>query len=486
MDNRSRLLTFLHGIEPRAWVLLNVQCNDPGRASALFRETLALFASEAATEPLARWPMRFWTILLSRPGLTVDVGLVGETASGLARIPPGPRVVFLLPMVAGLDEAHATEALGVTPRLLAQALVRARTAWADPEAHDALRELLQARIREPTAGDRKAIQALRDEALAQPAAPSAPATSKPRRWAWAAVLGLLVLVLAWLVIAVWTGRQPLVPGHSEVLPLEVTPALAPLDAAGIVTHPDYAQLAAPGDARLAEDLALLSWFAAGNGASAEASAGAATVGATSLPTSDLADFDSLPEAERELLESARSTWANLDSTTREHLSEQAKDWLGKTSAERDSLRQGIVAWDRLAPAERERQRAPFEAWQLLSNDDRMQLHLAARRWATLPAAEQAAARGQFTALSDDARHLWLLGPSLGRELAPIAAHYAFLPEDDRNSFLTMLRGLDQNSRSDFITLSAHLEPGESDRLRRDLQAQAPSLRGAWLRARLPQ
>jgi hypothetical protein len=482
MDDRLRLLTFLHGIEPRAWVLLNVQCNDPGRASALFRETLVLFASEAATEPLARWPMRFWTILLSRPGLTVDAGLAGEAASGLARIPPGPRVVFLLPMVAGLDEAHATEALGVTPRLLAQALVRARTAWADPEAHDALRELLQARIREPTAGDRKAMQALRDEALAQPSAPSTPATSKPRRWAW--LIMLVLLALAWLVIAVLTGRQPLAPGHSEVLPMEVTPALAPLDAAGIVTHPDYVQLAAPGDARLAQDLALLSWFAAG--ASAVANTGAATVGVTSLATSDLADFDRLPEAERELLESARSTWANLDSTTREHLSAQAKDWLGKTSAERDSLRQGIVAWDRLAPAERARQRAPFEAWQQLSNEDRTQLRLAAQRWATLPAAEQVAARGQFAALSDDARHLWLLGPSLGRELAPIAARYAFLPEDDRNSFLTMLRGLDQNSRSDFITLSAHLEPGESDRLRRDLQAQAPSLRGAWLRARLPQ
>ena len=54
--------------------------------------------------------------------------------------------------------------------------------------------------------------------------------------------------------------DPLAPAP---LPAEA-PAPAPAQGdADLITHPDYAQLSAPDDAALAEDLALLAWFAAG-------------------------------------------------------------------------------------------------------------------------------------------------------------------------------------------------------------------------------
>lgn len=488
MDDRSRLTTFLQSIEPRAWVFLNVQCDDPGRAAAMFRDTIGEFALQAANEPLARWPMCFWTILLSRPGLTMASVDAPEGARGLARVPPGPRAAFLLPMIAGLDEAHATEALGVSSRALAHALVRARTAWPDVDAHEALRAMVQARIREPTDADRKATQALRAEALGNPAVNAVlpepgrgPISQRRRGWLLWAVLALLAL--AWLAASTWTVRHSLAPGHNEALPMEALPAPPALVDATIVTHPDYALLAVPEDATVASDLARLAWFDANSNLTAVL---ASTPDAGPSPEADLSDFDGLPMAERELLASARSTWASLDEPTRERLAEQARDWLHRTPAEREALRKRMSAWDRLDVTERARRRAPFGAWQQLSNVDRQRLRDAARRWSALPVAEQNAAQASFSALPADAQRLWWLGPTLGRELAPIAANFAFLPEDQRDAFLAMLRGLDGDARGNFSQLSERLDAGGRDRLRRDLQAVAPDQRGAWLRARQAQ
>jgi len=488
MDDRSRLSTFLHGIEPRAWVFLHVHCDDPALAAALFRDTLNAFARESDHEPLARWPMRFWTILLSQPGLATVPGGPGHSESGLARMLPGPRIAFLLPMVAGLDETHATEALGVSSNALARALVMARMAWPDSEGHERLRELLQARIRQPTTADRQAMAALRAEALGT-SVQEAPGASLPivrrrRRW-WLVLFLLGLLALAWWGASYWPGSALRVSSRGEALPLESVPAPPPLDAATIVTHPDYLVLASPGDAGLARDLALLAWF------DSEASADTTTpAAATAAPAQDeapdLTDFTALPESERNLLASARTTWSSLDAATRRRLADQTVDWLQRTPAERDALRQRVLAWDRLASAERARQRAPFETWLQLSMDERGRLGLAAQRWLQMPEAQQVDARARFAALSADAQRLWWLGPTLGRELAPIAARFAFLPEDQRDAFLVTLRGLDSRGRADFIQLTEHMETGDRERLRQDLQAQAPEQRNAWLLAKRPQ
>ena len=202
MNKRARLHTFLHGIEPRAWVFLNLHCGDPERAAELFRASVRTFSGVAQSEPLARWPMLFWTTLLAQPGLSTPTAETG--GSGLAAIAPGPRAVLLLPMVAGLDEAHATEALGISPHALEHALSQARTAWPDVEAHAAMRDLLLARIRQPTVADRQAMQALRDEALAEPIARAQ--KPPPRRRNVVLVAIVLLLALAWLAIAHWLVR----------------------------------------------------------------------------------------------------------------------------------------------------------------------------------------------------------------------------------------------------------------------------------------
>lgn len=481
MDDHSRLNTFLQGIEPRAWVFLHVHCDDPARADQLFRDTLAQFARECLHEPLGQWPMRFWKILLAQPGLT-SAGDPGE--AGLARMPPGPRAVFLLPMVAGLDEAHATEALGISSHALARALVQARMAWPDTDGHERLRSLLQARIRQPTDSDRKAMAALRADALGREAADSpadSPVPGKPRRpMLLAALAALVVLALAWWAVSYWSSHPSLGHGQSQALPTEAMPPPPPLDPTTIVTHPDYLALASPEDVEHARDLALLSWF--------DADAPVGTPGAMAAPVDppDTAGFADLPEGQRQLLASARATWANLDVATRRRLQAQAADWLRRPPGEREALRQRMLAWDRLSVAERARRRAPFDAWQRLTDADRDRLRLATQRWSALPSAQQIELRAKFDALDADSQRLWWLGPTLGKELAPLAARLAFLPETERDEFLATLRGLDSGGRSNFIALSEHLQSNERERLRRDLQAQPPELRNAWLQAQRTQ
>ncbi len=484
MDDRSRLNTFLHGIEPRAWVFLHVHCDDPARAVSVFKDTLAAFARESIHEPLARWPMCFWTILLSQPGLTSVTGAQGE--AGLARMSPGPRAAFLLPMVAGLDEAHAMQALGVSSNALARALVVARMAWPDAEAHERLRDLLQARIRQPTVADRQAMETLHAEALGLDKTFAGPLPARPRPSVllrvFAALALLVVLVLVGWGASSWLTRSSPRPGQSEALPSESVPPPPPLDAATLVTHPDYLVLASPGDAGLARDLALLAWFDTDTPE-------VATIGPAATPSlqaQDISNYAALSEAEQSLLASARATWPSLDVATRQRLTLQAADWLRRTTAERDALRQRVLAWDRLAIAERARRRAPFEAWLQLSEDDRHELRMATRRWSALPVPQQADARARFAALPADEQRLWWLGPTLGRELAPIAARFAFLPEEQRDAFVAALRGLDSRGRADFSALSERMEPGDRERLRQDLQAQAPEQRNAWLQAKRPQ
>lgn len=480
MDDRTRLNTFLHGIEPRAWVFLHLQCGDPTRAATLFRDTLTTFARESVGEPLARWPMRFWTILLSQPGLVSDPGQSELGESGLARMASGPRIVFLLPMVAGLDETHATEALGVSSHALARALVRARMAWPDVDGHERLRQLLQARIRQPTEADRAAMAALRAEVLGiDVVVPELP-PARSRRPAILVVLALLV-VLAMVVWALWHASSPTLPqsSQSEPLPLETLPPPPLLDATTLVTHPDYLLLSAPSDAELARDIALLAWF----DAEMPAEATTASPSSEQSPMPDAADFAALPEAEQALLASARATWVDLDAATHQRLRAQAADWLRRTPAEQAALRQRVLAWDRLSSAERARQRAPFEVWLALPENDRNLLRRAAQHWSALPAEQQADTRTRFAGLSADAQHLWWLGPTMGRELAPIAARFAFLPADQRDAFLATLRGLDSRGRADFIQLTERMEPLESERLRQELQAQAPTQRNAWLQAK---
>lgn len=494
---------FLHGIEPRAWAFALFQSGDPERARLALAGALRHFVARSRELPLADWPLQFWTSVAGQPRLVSARGLEAP----LAALPPGPRAALLLRLVAGLDFEPASQALRVSGAAYERVL---REGLAQPGLDEAGVQALRARlhdfIQSLTTADRESLAALRRDALAglpspglgtappavgaPPAAraalpqaapagaggPGSPWWKRLRPW-----LGLLALLLVAGLLWILPGRRfDAVPPGGNLPAESVAPAPALTDVV-LVTHPDYAQLAAPRDDLLAQDLDLLSWLAAAAG-------GGDPAALPAPPPARLAGsgFAALAPAEQALLTQAAPSWTSLDADTRASLQANARDWLARPAAGREQLRRRALAWDRSDPVARAARRTHFLAWQRLPEADRQRLRAAAARLAALPAAEQAALREQFAQTPEDVRRLWWLGPTLGQELAPIAILFAFMPEADRPPLMAALRALPSEARADLTLLASRLSESQRQGLRRDLLDAEPAGRVAMIRQRLAQ
>jgi hypothetical protein len=486
----AALTAILHGIQPRAWVFGLCQAGDPHRADQALAGAERDFLAEAATHPLAEWPMRFWAALLRQPTLLAPL----DPGQELARIEPGPRAALLLRLLASLDVPHAAEALGVSVPAYEAALGQALSPPGAPQDWlAALRAKLQALVHDMPAPTRAHLDELRLRVQAELAAaqelgapslpplhlddePDAEAAPEwhPPRWPWFG-LGLLLLALLATLVFPLPGR--LRPGESERLPSEAVPPPPELSDSVVVTHPDYAQLAAPQDETYARELGFYSWHAA-NMASAGESA------PEDPPAAAPADFSALSDRERRMLSAAAPLWPALSAEERTALRAHAIDWHGKPRPQRAALRARLQAWDAQAPAQRARRRAGFLAWQALTASEQARVRAAQAHFATLPAAEQQATRARFAALDADTQRVWGLGPELGQQLAPIALLFAFLPEDDRPALLDALRGLDPVARAELSMLAPRLEAGPRQALRKQLLALPPEARAAFIHEKL--
>jgi hypothetical protein len=274
------LLAFLRGLERRARTLATAQCGDPEAAGRVWSETAARFSDEAAVLPVATWPVRFWASLVAHPAMAAPLA----EGSPLAAVGPGPRAALLLRLVAGLDPRPAAEVLGVSEATYRYALQRgleqARAAGIDADGLRALREGWQ-RQPPPRSPAPDGFGVAPGPAPAPPApavaeslapAPSPTPTPTPpatRAHRWRA--GLLALgglaAIGLLTLAWWSNRS--VPTAARPVAVLPAPVVAP-DRPSPVMHPDYLLVAAPEDAKLADDLELLSWVAAGQDAVAPA------------------------------------------------------------------------------------------------------------------------------------------------------------------------------------------------------------------------
>lgn len=476
----AALVAFLHGIEPRAWVFALSQSGDGRLAMAALESALPDFLARAQSQPLAEWPLQFWSCLLAQPLMLTEL----DPELDLARFTPGPRAALLLRLIAGLDVVHAARVLDVSPEAYRVAL---DNAVAHPDLDDAwmqdLRQQLHAQIHQMAPEQRQALAELRERALAGQAEHQARLgqapdlrRARPPWWAW----GLLALLAVALVATfVWPFKSAIAPGQREPLPVEPVAGPPALTDTVIVTHPDYQQLAEPADAAVAQRMALLSWLAAASPTAAESVLHAP-------PEDTLAAFDALPAPEQELLSSARAAWPSLDAATRSALVDNARDWQSRTPAQRGQLRHRLRQWNQEAAPDRARLRTPFLAWQGLSSFDRQRLRAAAVQFDAMAPAEQQALREQFAALPADTQRLWWLGPMLGQELAPIASLFAFMPEAERPELLLALRSLSAEARDGLALLAPRLNEAQRQALRRELLAAPPEQRAALIHRRLAQ
>lgn len=249
----NAMQAFRRGIDRRAYVLARAQCGDSDLLQSALSGVDAAFNAEYAALPISQWPIRFWTLLLSRKELAQ-----GQSPwPALASISHGPRAALLLRLVAGLDFVHAAQVLNINENTYRFALERGleqlHAAGFNFEELERLRDGFFDEVKQlPT----ELIQTRERPAVivpvATPLAESKLLIKKTRRWPWLVLFFALLLgALAWW----WWNSQ-------QVAVLDVNP-VALTDVQTAVIHPDYDVIANPQIQQQAEDLAFLSWIAAG-------------------------------------------------------------------------------------------------------------------------------------------------------------------------------------------------------------------------------
>ena len=443
----AAVAAFLRGLDRRARLLALVQSGDATAAPRALDAAARVFATEAGQWPLAQWPRHYWRLLLSTPAMRQAGATSTGPLPGIARLPPATRAALLLHLVAVLEDADAAAALGIEvdayQQRIRDALPRDALGQPDLDVWRAWRAAAQ-----------RAMEALPEPAAApvttEAPPPPTPAAGKDAarhrrrmRWLWLGVAACAAALAATFVLHP-RGRELLDAWRNQVHVEALPPAAAPkarFDPADPARHPDRDLLAEPGALQLALDLPLLAWLAV------EAD-------------------DALPAPPLALALPAEASSVSAD------------------PAHPLGLADRMRAWDRLSPRQRARQRGAWAEWQALPADEQALLRRLAARFAALPSADQQALRERYAALSFDAHRGWHLGPRLGRDWPRIAALFTYAPAGEHAPLLRLLRAASAEDLDTLARLAQITPPEARSALRRDLLAQPPAQRSAWLHERL--
>ncbi|MCF7751662.1 DUF3106 domain-containing protein [Bacillus subtilis subsp. subtilis] len=135
----------------------------------------------------------------------------------------------------------------------------------------------------------------------------------------------------------------------------------------------------------------------------------------------------------------------------------------------------------LDPAQLRDLRSRYAAWQALPESERARIRDAARRMAALPPAQQQALRERFAAQDQRFRDGWRLGPQLGQLFPKLQGLFGYLPADQREPALAILRQLNVDQLAQLSLVAQRTPPQERDQVRAQFLALAPAARDAWLK-----
>lgn len=248
---------FRRGIDRRAYVLARAQCGDDDLLQSALSSVDAAFTAEYAELPISQWPIRFWTLLLSRKELAQ-----GQSPwPALASISHGPRAALLLRLVAGLDFPHAAQVLNISETTYRFALERGleqlHAAGFNFEELERLRDSFFDEVKQLPLE----VIKQRETTESGPAnvVPSTPIETdfddtekKHITWPWI----VLVFVVLIAVAAAWWFNP-------DSVSTKTSKPIALTEVQNAVIHPDYNIISSPVIQTQMEDLAFLSWLAAG-------------------------------------------------------------------------------------------------------------------------------------------------------------------------------------------------------------------------------
>lgn len=141
-------------------------------------------------------------------------------------------------------------------------------------------------------------------------------------------------------------------------------------------------------------------------------------------------------------------------------------------------------WAAMSPMQQHELRARYQAWRALPEAERQRVRQAAAGVAVLPAAEQAALRERFHGMDRLHRDGWQLGPTLGARYPDLQPLFGYLPPEQREPVLALLRQLDVGQLEQLGVLSRRTPPQDRQALREELLALPAAERGGWLRRKV--
>lgn len=136
---------------------------------------------------------------------------------------------------------------------------------------------------------------------------------------------------------------------------------------------------------------------------------------------------------------------------------------------------------RLDAATQRQRRAEYAAWRALPERERERIRVAASRFAALSAAQQQHLREQFQAQDQAFREGWRLGPELGQHFPKLHGLFGFVPPEQREAALTVLRALTPAQLSQLTLVAQRTPPQERDAVRSAFLALPAAERDSWLK-----
>jgi hypothetical protein len=268
--------SFRRGIDRRAYVLARAQCGDTHLVYQALAGVDRDFNLEAKDLPIAQWPIRFWTLLLSRKELTQG----SSPWPALASITHGSRAALLLRLVGGLDFSHAAQVLGISEDTYRFALQRGleqlqsggynmpqleqlRDAFFD-EVKQLSPEELSANINDAVSNavinrDTAAAIATPDDDTPAFIGAIAPKKKPSKLWLWLTLTGLLLALATVAGVFLYQKNQR---EHAAQILQRAT--AEDLLAGDLLMHADYDMIAAGKAINNTQAFNFYSWLAAGN------------------------------------------------------------------------------------------------------------------------------------------------------------------------------------------------------------------------------
>lgn len=137
-------------------------------------------------------------------------------------------------------------------------------------------------------------------------------------------------------------------------------------------------------------------------------------------------------------------------------------------------------WEQMRPEQQRERRAQYAAWRAMSETERQRVRQGAERFAALPPAKQKELRDQFNAQDQAFRDGWRLGPLLGEHFSRLQGMFGYVPENQRDATLAMLRQLTPAQVSQLTLVAQRTPPQQRDTVRTEFLSVAPAQRDAWL------